>query len=86
MKFNGACLRPPIPRPITQNKGMQVKFVDDASQMASVNLKKSLIPDCQARPRPLRYSERTEMVLNPTEDTRIRKILPIYRTEQTCNK
>ena len=68
VKFNGACMRPPIPRPLTQNKGMQVKFIDDASQMASVNLKKSLIPDNQARPRPLRYCERTEMVLNPTED------------------
>ena len=58
----------PITRPITQNKGMQVKFIDDASQIASVNLKKSLIPDTQVRPRPLNYSERTEMILNPTED------------------
>ena len=47
---------------------MQVKFVDDASQMASINLKKSLIQDTQYRQRPLKYSERTEMILNPTED------------------
>ena len=68
VKFNGACLRPPIPRPITQNRGIQVKFVDDASQIASINLKKSLIPDDQQRQRPLNYCERTQMKLNPTED------------------
>ena len=59
VKFNGACLRPPIPRPLTQNKGIQVKFVDDASQIASIDLKKSLIHDTRPRPRPLKYSERT---------------------------
>ena len=68
VKFNGACLRPPIPRPRTQNCGLQVKYIDDASQMASINLKKSLIPDPITRPRPLNYHERTEMVLNPQED------------------
>ena len=26
VKFNGACMRPPIPRPITKNHGMQVKY------------------------------------------------------------
>ena len=41
VKFYGACLRPPIPRPLTNNKGMQVKFVYDACQIASINLKKS---------------------------------------------
>ena len=45
MLFISKFMRPPIPRPITRNKGMQVKYIDDASQMASVNLKKSLIPD-----------------------------------------
>ena len=68
VKFNGACLRPPIPRPVTQNRGIQVKFVDDASQIASINLKKSLIQDTQNRQRPLKYSERTQMKLNPSED------------------
>ena len=47
---------------------MQVKYIDDASQMATVNLKKSLIQDPKSRPRPLNYCERTEMVLNPGED------------------
>ena len=45
-----------------------MKFVDDASQIASINLKKSLIPDDQQRQRPLNYCERTLMKLNPTED------------------
>ena len=30
IKFNGACLRPPVPRPITGNRTVQVKFVDDS--------------------------------------------------------
>ena len=68
VKFNGACLRPPIPRPIPKNKGMQVKFVDDASQIASVDLKKSLVPDPVSRERPFNYQERTEMVLSNTEN------------------
>ena len=33
VKFNGACMQPPIPRPITKNHGMQVKYIDDASQL-----------------------------------------------------
>ena len=63
VKFNGACLRPPIPRPISKNMSMQVKFIDDASQTASINLKLSLMPDPVQRPRPLNYYERTSMVL-----------------------
>ena len=66
VKFNGACMRPPIPRPITNNHGMQVKYIDDASQMASVNLRKSLIPDLSQRP--LNLHERTEMVLKHEEN------------------
>ena len=42
---------------------MQVKFIDDASQAASINLKLSLMPDPVQRPRPLNYYERTSMVL-----------------------
>ena len=68
VKFNGACLRPPIPRPISLNEGIQLKYIDDASQIASINLKKSLIQDTKSRQRPLKYSERTGMVLNQTED------------------
>ena len=47
---------------------MQVKFVDDASQMASVDLKNSLISDPTHRPRPLNFHERTEMILRPAEN------------------
>ena len=68
IKFNGACLCPPIPRPISKNTSMQVKFVDDASQAASINLKLSLKPDPVIRPRPLNYHERSMMVLKPEED------------------
>ena len=68
IKFNGACLRPPIPRPISKNCSMQVKFVDDTSQAASINLKLSLMPDPVERPRPHNYHERAMMVLKPEED------------------
>jgi hypothetical protein len=60
VKFNGACLRPPIPRPISGNKGKQLKYIDDSCQMASVNLKCSLEPDLKDRPRPLNYHERNQ--------------------------
>ena len=78
VKFNGACLRPPIPRPMTQNQGLQVKYIDDASQIASINLKKPLIPDPTIRTRPLNYHERTEMVLNPQEDIMQQKLNLFY--------
>ena len=44
IKFNGICLRPSIPRP-TGNQGIQLKYIDDSSKVASVNLKKSFVPD-----------------------------------------
>jgi hypothetical protein len=47
---------------------MQVKFVDDLNQIASVDLKKSLIPDPVSRPKPLSFHERTEMILIPEEN------------------
>ena len=68
VKFNGACMRPPIPRPISGNRGIQVKFVDDSTQIASVNLKKSLEPDQGIRPRPHTYHERTQMKLKYSEN------------------
>ena len=68
VKFNGACLRPPIPRPISGNTGQQFKYIDDSCQVASVNLKLSLEPDPVLRPRPLNYHERTQMRLKPQEN------------------
>ena len=35
IKFNGICLRPPIPRPLSGNKAIQLKFVDDATKAAT---------------------------------------------------
>ena len=57
--FNGALLRPAIPRPHSLN----LKYIDDLSMLFAVNLKKSLINDPVTRPRPLNYSERTQQVL-----------------------
>ena len=68
VKFNGACLLPPIPRPISGNTGQQFNYIDDSCQVASVNMKVSLEPDPVSRPRPLNYNERTEMRLKPHEN------------------
>ena len=67
VKYNGAFLRPPIPRNVmgivTKSKSEKVKYVDDGSVAVSVNLKSSLIPDPVVRPKPLNYHERTCQVL-----------------------
>ena len=48
VKYNGAFLRPPIPRntlgPISKSESKSVKFVDDGSLAVSINLKTCLIP------------------------------------------
>ena len=68
VKFNGACLRPPIPRPISGNKGRQLKYIDDSTQMASTNMKLSLEPDIKERPRPLQCHERNQTKLIEEEN------------------
>ena len=68
IKFNGACLRPPLPRPFSGNKAMQVRYIDDSTQAASVNLKRSLQAYPVSRPRPLKYHERHQTILKPQED------------------
>ena len=68
IKFNGACLRPPVPRTLTGNRAMQLKFIDDSSKVASVHLKRSLIQDPEVRPRPLNYHERHQTSLKPEEN------------------
>ena len=49
LKYNGAFLRPPVPRPIRgpvlKAKSEKVKYVDDGTVAVSVDLKASLIPD-----------------------------------------
>ena len=47
---------------------MQVKFVDDSTQAASINLKVSLEQDPSERPRPLNYNERTGMRIKKDEN------------------
>jgi hypothetical protein len=68
VKFNGACLRPAIPRPISGNSVVKVKYIDDSTQVASVNLAESLVRDPVERPRPLGRQERTQTVLKAEEN------------------
>ena len=67
LKYNGAFLRPPIPRniggPISKSVAEKVKFVDDGSIAVSINLKNCLEYDPRDRANPLSYRERTKQVL-----------------------
>ena len=83
VKLNGACLRPRIPRPISRNSGMQLKLLDDSSQLASLNLWLSLEPDLQARPRPLNFHERTGIKLKPEENILQQELI---KFEEFCTK
>ena len=73
VKFNGALLRPDIPRPFpspvpimsSKSTSCTVKYIDDASQACSINLRKALVPDRIDRPHPRNYRERTGHVLLP---------------------
>ena len=85
IKFNGICLRPPVPRPVSGNTAVQFKFIDDSSKAASVNLKKSLIPDTRVRPFPLNYNERTKMVIDPEENL-LQQELDRFHSECSKNK
>ena len=60
VKYNGACLRPVIPRP---NHCLSVKYVDDHTCAVKINLKTSLINDPVNRQKPLNYHERTNQIL-----------------------
>ena len=73
IKFNGAFLRPPIPRqirgPIHESKVKKVKYVDDGTVAVSINLKKCLISEENSDwPRPLNYRERTKHILPDTNN------------------
>ena len=65
IKFNGALMRPSIPRnpSLPPSESIKVKYMDDASVAASVDLKSSLIIDPSSRPRPLTYEQRTGHML-----------------------
>ena len=57
--FNGALLRPAIPRLNTLN----LKYIDDLSMLMAINLKTSLVKDPADRPFPLGFNERTGHVI-----------------------
>ena len=80
LKFNGAFMRPSIPRnlttPATESKAKKVKYVDDGSIAVSINLNKCLNVDQSDRPRPLTFRERTEHFL-PSQNN----LLQYYLTE-----
>ena len=67
IKYNGAMLRPPVPRqisgPVLKSRSETVKFVDDGTVAVSIDLKNCLVPDPVCRVRPLNYHERTGHVL-----------------------
>ena len=83
IKFNGICLRPPIPRP-NGNKIIKLKFVDDSTKASTVNFKKSLIPDTRKKPFPLTYYERTQSIIDPQENV-LQLKLDRFQTETTEN-
>ena len=77
IKFNGAAMRPPVPRPIwpllrkfksplgsTDPPAVKLKFVDDLSILCNINLSKEVILDPVNRPRPFNHGERTGHVLS----------------------
>ena len=77
IKFNGALLRPSIPRPLPKPEPIMsstknsctVKYIDDATRARSINLRRSLVRfDISDRPRPLEYFEHTGYGLIPEDN------------------
>ena len=69
-------MRPAIPRSsvLYQAKSMSVKYIDDGSVAAAVNLKSNLINDPAHHPRPLTRSQRTGHCL-PSERNLLQKYI-----------
>ena len=57
--FNGAALRPSIPR----QHSLNLKYIDDLSLLVALNLKSVLVDDPVTRPMPLTRNERNELIL-----------------------
>ena len=76
VKYNGAFLRPPIPRNIVPpvSKSKSVKFIDDGTVAVSINLKSILVQDIRRKMQPLSYNERTGQVL-PRQDNLLQHML-----------
>ena len=85
VKFNGACLRPPIPRPLTGNKAIQLKYIDESSKAVTVNLKRSVMKDPTNRPKPYNFHERFETILKP-EENKLQHKLEDFHTWTLKNK
>ena len=72
IKFNGAFLRPPIPRhlsgPVMKSKAQAVKYVDDGAVAVSIDLKQCLVEDPVIRQKPVNFHERTFHVLPPSNN------------------
>ena len=66
VKYNGACLRPSIPRlMVSVNPPLSVKFIDDHSCAVKIDLKRALVKDPVRRQMPVSYHERTGHILPP---------------------
>ena len=60
VKYNGASLRPNIPRiTMSTHESLSVKYVDDHSCAVRINLRDALMKDQEKRPKPLNFHERT---------------------------
>ena len=66
IKFNGALIRPAIPRNslLYNVRSETVKYIDDGSAAATVDMKTHLVTD-ESRPRPHTFAERTCHALPP---------------------
>jgi len=67
VKFNGALLRPAIPRAsiLHNSKAETVKYIDDGTAATAIDLKTHLIIDTAHHPRPLTFPQRTGHLLPP---------------------
>ena len=63
--FNGALLRPTIPR----LSSLYLKYIDDLSMLTAFNLKRCLVPAPANEPLPLIYNQRTGHRLAPEYNT-----------------
>ena len=67
VKFNGAFLRPPVPRylatTVPKANSKSVKFIDDGTVAVSINMKTSLAQETRMKMKPLDFNERTCQVL-----------------------
>ena len=87
IKFNGALLRPAIPRAsiLHDSKAQTVKYIDDGTTAAAVDLKTHLIVDTAPHPRPLTFSQRTGHLL-PAEHNLLQKYMEDVESFTTNNK